>query len=119
MKANHLRLGNNVYYHVSDPTDTKNPETDYENVIDILDLSHIDRYPDDHNYRPIPLSEKVLEEHGWKFDGEWYNYREFGIDLRNKRLTQYVRRFYNQLPFPESLHRLQNIIFALTGEELP
>lgn len=68
---------------------------------------------------PIPLTEEWLLKFGFEYDGcEWFDFKSVGISLNNKRATQQNGEYYNQLRFPDYVHQLQNLYFALTGEEL-
>jgi len=70
---------------------------------------------DINNASPIPLSEEILLKCGFKFIGGYFylnNCNAIGFDLKFG--------FYHKGTFVkiESLHQLQNLIFALTNEEL-
>ena len=115
MKANELRIGNWV--------------TEEERLVHIHDGFGIDHAQ---NFSPIPLTEEWLRRFGFKkdltgkdfyfkfygvvgimhfsnavnstSDGGWYNYEPI-IGARHGEQFKYV-------------HQLQNLYFALTGEEL-
>lgn len=86
-------------------------------------------------YEPIPLSPDILEKCGfvkeirgkvWEFDGEETVYFLNGVDIFHKEdqgffyatYTRYPGRGFKAGVQVEHLHHLQNLIFALTGEEL-
>ena len=114
IQANELRVGNALEYFVEDSL------AESEWILNIVDADDIalackDEYFNKY-YRPIPLTPEILEKCGfrnydlikWDTDamliiknGDGYLY------LANQR---HVNIFY--------LHQLQNLYFALTGEEL-
>jgi hypothetical protein len=115
MKASELRLGNCVFDAFGDIFQ-----------IDFIGICNVDKL----KLQPIPLTEEWLLKFGFKFykkqvslniGGELFNYAmkdEFIIwtdlksgwtlDSRKDRKTHWLN----------SLHQLQNLYFALTGEEL-
>lgn len=78
------------------------------------------------NLQPIPLTPEILEKCGFEeVEGniyyKFFDYKEFRVFIHkeNNSVFMYwkgntVDDSVNNLP----IHRLQNIIFALTGEEL-
>lgn len=73
---------------------------------------------------PIPLTEEWLVRFGFKFEDEdseekyFRNQIGYGIRLKNKYLAfQYPSRHVVEIEIA-SVHQLQNLYFALTGEEL-
>lgn len=85
---------------------------------------------------PIPLSPEILEKFGFKevFTKDWYSIRindesylysnprdGFGLTIENKdeETNTDIEELFIQLPHIKYLHQLQNLIFALCGEELP
>lgn len=113
MKANELRIGNYVYDDV-----LKDIDTVYQ-----LDLRCVnDCYIKDLNneMKPIPLTEEWLLKFGFVV---------FGIDKDHYSLHDFklfdVGGYYIVTPLPHEykpiikhVHQLQNLYFALTGEEL-
>ena len=99
MKATELRIGNLVNYnHMSD---------DDAITIEIKNLS-IDSNLN--NFRPIPLTEEWLLNFGFKKGVKgWFktlsNNCKFNLYMHSKETYKYV-------------HKLQNLYFALTNEEL-
>ena len=113
MKATELRLGNLVYYKIKDSMDER-LEWDEIAHIDWDDLRILTNFENNSDYKPIPLTEEWLLKfgfdkavNGWWSSDEIFSYRDgyfgFGVDRHTK--IQYV-------------HELQNLYFALTGEEL-
>jgi hypothetical protein len=101
-----LRIGNwfksNIYQQVT---------------IEHLEFLLNDSIKDKSIMQPIPLTEDILVKCGatykqysgwkqWNINGLSFNQNGNGIDFRDVELTIY------------HLHTLQNLIFALTGEEL-
>ena len=123
IQANELRIGNilNVagnWWHVD--SIISNGEKDYE-----LYFKENDQYDHSANAKPIPLTPEVLERCGFECKKNFVgsidcSHNEFDIDLRlnddggysffGSEFVHGVSNFY--------LHQLQNLYFALTGEEL-
>lgn len=81
--------------------------------------------PDGWQMAPIPLSEDILEKCGFKpynDDGLWLCIGWESFTLQNRYLSYdgFDAKLWNEdiMPIVTSLHRLQNLYFALTGEEL-
>ena len=119
MKANELRIGNFVYL------------SDKEKVWEILDGHEIDECDDNPFSQPIPLTEEWLLKFGFhKKDAEWYLHPcfELKIIVFNKGefngVMFYTRTIHTDFtPIYSTthmnyVHQLQNLYFALTGEEL-
>lgn len=131
MKANELRIGNCCEYLLEDKFE--NPDNLWSlNVIDAEDILYLSKYPDCENYRPIVLTPEVLEKCGFEFDesvykskiygnNEWIEFDKdgdcFNVFLKQGNVTgsDDVILLYTQIDY---LHQLQNLYFALTGEEL-
>ena len=110
MKANELRIGN--YVHRQSGKMVVNRDEVYK--IENVNLQSANKY------EPISITKEWLQKLG--FEGH-------GGELKKGRFTYLVQqRFlvvegyeydYNGITcHPEYIHELQNIIFALTGEEL-
>ena len=111
MKATELRIGNWVL----------EDDTQQVGQVDLVIIEIIERELN-HTYKPIPLTEEWLERMGFeKDDGIWehkelmwsceisgdddsFNFKRLGLDLPCIGIF--------------SVHQLQNLYFALTGEEL-
>ena len=112
MKANELRLGNFVY-----------------DEADMLVPIHIVHIEEDNTswLRPIPLTKEWLLKFGFeepkhtpiysieiKFDSDFIDYLDYNLEEKTVSLSYDfcgINCFY--------VHQLQNLYFALTGEELP
>ena len=126
MKAKDFRIGNLVYYHIEDPMDERK-EWDEISPIDYDDLRCFETYKDNSEYRPIPLTEEWLLKFGFEEDNYTYIKGvhqkifsgimkfEFNESLKNWEFS--IGR-YNDLTRVEYVHQLQNLYYALTGEEL-
>jgi len=124
-----LRIGNLVMYndqnHEPSPTPIK---------VGISDLILIIEDTKECVYAPIPLTEEILLKAGFEF---WCDelgikcfYKIYGIEyfcvatngfyqLRSGlKDSDAAWRLGNNYPFIKHLHQLQNLYFALTGEEL-
>jgi hypothetical protein len=100
MKANELRLGNYVYDNLGGVLKIKGISLDST-------LSHI---------KPIPLTEEWFLKFGFHKKYKSYEKGDFS----------FINGGYNKLAYklsiientPKYVHQLQNLYFALTGEEL-
>ena len=69
--------------------------------------------------KPIPITEEWLLKLGFKQNGEWYEIGNFYIDSTNYQCgIENPKNIYNRLKKVDYVHHLQNLYFALTGEEL-
>lgn len=120
IQANELRIGNWVVYN--------HPKKPY-NIQ--MDLDHLCRVAiEQANYEPIPLTPELLEKYGFvKINGggiaawqikiskdasiEWH-------DDNSVLIGDYFGEGYNPFAIENisTLHQLQNLYYALTGEEL-
>lgn len=70
---------------------------------------------------PIDLTEEWLEKLGFDFDGYTYNMGKLSINHKSADRPK-GRVYYNSWAVsekrPEFVHQLQNLYFALAGEEL-
>ena len=119
--ASHLRIGNLLYY--------KN--TKYIAKVELIHNKHFD-CRDEHgcftpngDYEPIPLSEDVLLKCG----AREYNRSDYSIKYEIDTKTNHINILYKKnrilvffgmcyLTDIKHLHQLQNLYYALTGEEL-
>lgn len=119
MKVNELRIGN---YILHEPT-----IDDWEEIIVTLhSLLQVDISPE--SYCGIPLTEEWLVKFGFSFSNndkyKWWKGKGRGMSLF-KGLTEstkdwfyYFDTYSNRGKRIKSVHQLQNLYFALTGEEL-
>ena len=108
--ANELRIGNWVRF--INKTFQVGPET-----IEDCYKANITQSP--YQYEPIPLSPSVLEACGFRYyDNDWYEKGEINVNITDGRIciTQKWQVFVNANI--NHLHQLQNLHFALTGQEL-
>ena len=118
MKANELRIGNYVYF---GKTETK------LFCVDLLNIAFEKIKNTKSEIQPIPLTEEWLIKFGfnqdeilnyrynseWKLDGK--NYDFIYIDIDDKDIC--INDSWNHRKI-KYVHQLQNLYFALTGEEL-
>jgi hypothetical protein len=136
MKASELRIGNlikGVYY----KHDDEDEETELETICKVvtLDVSGIGDYPIyvysdediEHfsDFEPIPLTEEWLLKFGFEVSGGEisYNKNKLSIYYGDTILSgKNGRTYWNSWTIleesPKYVHQLQNLYFALTGEEL-
>jgi len=124
MKATELRIGNYVKCYVKGITDR------FDTVqLNIYHLTDICKQIKDYKYEPIPLTEEWLLKFGFQDTDSYFNL----LDFPDFRITWSVRvvesgerkNFWLDENFLEvfqqnikHVHQLQNLYFALTGEEL-
>ena len=120
MNANELRIGSLVF-----SKETKEVEI-ITGVSDIhISFSSITSgYPTIEEIEPILLTEKWLLKFGFKKTTDGFlkiKTRKRGvcleINLKTKRFILF-NSFFTELLFLEHVHQLQNLYFALTGQEL-
>jgi hypothetical protein len=123
MKATELRIGNLVNYKIVDELDERK-EWFEPCEIDAVDLQVIDSY-----YQPIPLTEEWLLRFGFEDKKTCFNLskrEELGHDFGDFAVSKYddtqmkVWRGDRSIGgcHIQHVHQLQNLYFALTGEEL-
>jgi hypothetical protein len=123
MKANELRIGNYYHYHIIDEFDDP---TEYDIVCqtDAEDLDILSN-EEDPDYRPIPLTEEWLLKFGFiksKLEGYDVHFK-YSHHLLHSSITALYNADFSLLLDNVArgikyVHQLQNLYFALTGEEL-
>ena len=120
MKATELRIGN--YLHEAVRTKISRKIVNFELMqMDSLNIHHLEKFPESISFKPIPLTEEWLVKFGFKQISErvyiknyHYGY-EFGITnifiIKNDNCFMRYKHI-------QHVHELQNLYFALTGEEL-
>lgn len=132
MTANELRIGNYLYYHITDNLD-KRKEWDEINAVDAEDILCISNGRAE-DLSPIPLTKEWLIRLGFVKHISDDNYIENNIEdeiyvdseeedtyvsLNTKHFaTMFSLSGYGGLKYIEYVHQLQNLYFALTGNEL-
>jgi hypothetical protein len=112
MKANELRIGNYV-----------NVPGIYRDISEVLEICE-DRVNLSglklkfHAFYPIPLTEEWLVRFG--FDSNHYQdrYENDSIHIECNKTRGFTELWIERMPHIKSIHQLQNLYFALTGEEL-
>ncbi len=127
IKANELRIGNDVYYN------GKHISISPEGLRELFYLSntHTKSLTDKREYTPIRLTTEILEKCGFlKDETEGWISDIYELDLGRKAFRiqlsteSMILRFdagcnwSSATESPEYVHQLQNLYFALTGEEL-
>jgi len=109
MKANELRIGNWVHSGLTD--------TDF--IIDAHDIRNISAGFDNGKTQPILLTEEWLLKFGFEFNNlnETYFFEKFSFRLY-LRENELYHNWMGGNVFIKHVHQLQNLYFALTGEEL-
>jgi hypothetical protein len=123
MKSQELRIGNFVQAKLLIPV---LGNTKYLTVssVEIRDCEH---YKENWSYEPIPLTEEWLVRLGFVYEDlgddtpyEWYV--KDGMQIWNFNNQHWICDMLDQNRFNQDdfkhVHQLQNLYFALTGEEL-
>lgn len=122
IKPNELRIGNALEYFVEDSL------SESEWILNIVDADDIalackDKYFNKY-YRPIPLTPEILEKCGFVGKKQWFYKERFLLGfISTDDNLQAEWKFggtdggWNLINI-KHLHQLQNLYFALTGEEL-
>jgi hypothetical protein len=108
MKAEELRIGNLVYKYYPSGIEIEAVNEINSYFVNGIGISAIE---------PIPLTEEWLLKFGFEKEGGWF---------KKKRLLLFnIRNMYFTTPSKDivsvdvtTVHQLQNLYFALTGEEL-
>lgn len=111
MRASELRIGNWVY------SELRNMQIELFDFADILNYYNANNL--DH-IEPIPLTEEWLVKFGFEDNGQSYEI-EYCVVRRNYNNKVMFDLFKNGEFIHSELkhvHQLQNLYFALTGEEL-
>lgn len=133
MKASELRIGNLVYV-TDNLTNLIFKEITPINIHNLMHLTGWDKSPVDIEFEPIPLTEEFLLKFGFanidKGDNDFITYTDsehnyyLQIDVRRKDGKYLILdnsfddlRAFSMVDI-EHVHQLQNLYFALTGNEL-
>ena len=114
MKATELRIGNLIEYKIKDKLDERKEWWEISKV-DFQDLTWLDSNPEDADFRPIKLTEEWLLKFGFE-DFEDY-FVEF---FDNGDIRFFICAYMDSPPSVKIkyVHQLQNLYFALKGQEL-
>jgi hypothetical protein len=123
MKANELRIGNLVLI----PYNKSNKQEGFYEAT-ISKIGEFGAYINPEDYEPIPLTQEWLFKFGFyetsndTFIGGLYTRKKPDRFLINKETMSYCQLDYegsiDDIVKIKYVHQLQNIYFALTGEEL-
>lgn len=125
MKAKDLRIGNLIHYHNVDPNDERK-EWDEVLEIGIDDLCILTKIKDNPAHKPIYLSKKWMKKLGFKKQGtvtflevsySRYDLGRYSLYTLDKKNYIYAVGIHDLCEI-QFVHQLQNLYFALTGEEL-
>lgn len=120
MKANELRIGNFVLF-AEEGTEFKVNEISEEGLWVINDEEKT--WIELDCFEPIPLTEEWLLKFGFeKVDNNWQKeWLLLHVNLKTGTIDFLLNEPYSgkmRVTILESVHQLQNLIYALTGEEL-
>lgn len=133
MKSNEVRQGNYAYYKYWNPNPS-NPSWEFEvvEIVGVLKETFYFKLKNDKRthkigeLHPITLNEEWLLKMGFNnFNGEWYDIKvwinHLNVNLKLKCFTisnPDVDEVQFECENIEFVHQLQNLYWALTGEEL-
>lgn len=109
MKAVELRIGNYVKTDNDLVIKSYSPEGLY-NILKNID-----------EYKPIPLTEEWLLKFGFvsnPYEDRYELRREYHIYIEIDKTKGFTEIWCEKYPIIKHVHQLQNLYFALTGEEL-
>jgi len=114
MKANELRIGNWINHKYSPPSFIVSViNTFNENTVNGIELEDCE---------PITLTEEWLLKFGFEKSGEPYIIENFAVEENGLNWYLYMYDEENgcdvNIGIIQYVHQLQNLYFALTGEEL-
>lgn len=118
MKVNELRIGNWIIYEQTSHRITGIHDND---KISSRWRKQSDSEPDYihsiNDINPIPLTPEILEKAGFVYDS--VTYYKNNVHIGEFKSGLFLHSVLNKVsPKIEYLHQLQNLYFALTGEEL-
>jgi hypothetical protein len=119
MKASELRIGNTIRYTHDTDLNDKLRGTFLTIDIDTLTYLEIGDRPD--FYEPIPLTPAILEKCGFVRDRNGFALSDkMSLSLSVTKDGEYLACWLDKSLgiTVENVHQLQNLYFALTGEEL-
>ena len=115
LEARELRLGNTIECYLGAPISES-----MEIIVKATTLVNFDKYPKT-SYHPIPLTEEWLDKFGFIHNGMWWDSSQeyFELDTFKDSYVMGINSCeYNHGIEIKHVHQLQNLYFALTGEEL-
>jgi hypothetical protein len=120
IKANELRIGNLVLY-----KPYGNRDGEMKTIQGMMGMkAYFNRHSNEggmyHHLQPIPLTAEILERCGFNFNHYTYNWDRSQLSLAQSDFSPgvYEIKFIVIGKPIERLHQLQNLYFAITGEEL-
>lgn len=126
LRAQDLRIGNLVHYKVFD--EVSGDESNEENIIDSQDIEQIwqlNRSGGSGAYSAITITESHLKTFGFNKSDEGFvriktkrRHYFLEVNIKSKRCIIFCKNDYSELLFTKYVHQLQNLYFALTGNEL-
>ena len=125
MKVTELRLGNLIERKIQDELDERKEWWEVSKV-DFNVLTWLDSFPEDDDFRLIKISEEWLLKFEFYKDGAVFTIKPnedenlFIIKSFNYNMFGMLIDINDEIPFIylSNINKLQNLYFALTGEEL-
>jgi hypothetical protein len=109
MKAEELRIGNWIKYEGNEIQLTKQK---FKLSVFTLGLDEL--------HEPIPLTKEWLIRFGFEYNYSFDLYSKSGFDIQllENGIEFYIGEYGSYFTWIECIHSLQNLYFALTGQEL-
>ena len=113
MKASELRIGNLVIKSLKSGIGRK-----IEAKIGYVDIARIFEGTGSFNYEPTPITEEWLVRFGFEDSDNTGDFINDGLHLIITNDGKFISPEIYKSPELEHFHQLQNLYFALTGDEL-
>lgn len=117
MKPQELRIGNIIYFSLKSDNGRKSA-----GKVKLSEIEHLMHNDGVFNYEPIPLTEEILLKCGFKKGIGEFQHCKLGairlLPIHNRPYFLVKSISGDPISSINFLHQLQNLYFALTGEEL-
>ena len=116
MKANELRIGNYVHGPLGELCVVK--QLGIDKNPNFIEVEIVDGGIGCNGTSPIPITKEWLLRLGFKKVGNREEYVVFGLRICKTTENEFICPDYDRDIIVNHLHQLQNLYFALTGQEL-
>jgi hypothetical protein len=117
MESNELRIGNLVkWYDVSKVLELHSEKNEFDNVY--IECEESFEWTEYDKLIPIELTEEWLLKFGFISNPYQDRYEKDIIRINCNKIKGFTELWIDGMPHIKYIHQLQNLYFALTGEEL-
>lgn len=116
MQTNELRIGNLIYWDIPEKKEVVHEVVGIRNQTP--QTTPISLGESINDYQPIPLTEEWLLRFGFSKEHSSVRENEYWSNGATLGLIKISGFYYHDFIAVTSVHQLQNLYFALTGEEL-